>query len=640
MTLSPSFATSSGACSAASSSLTSFQAGIEGAGDERHFRNARFQNGFHDGGHQNRIAEPVRCVRCFADGILQRMHGCSSGGGERHAGEQARKRHVFAALPIARDREPRSAVTCAISLIACIASASDAGFFPTKIACGERPSGILAQIGLDGVAERIHAGVRSDMRRARNDQRRIDNSPFGNDAACGDADLHEAVRIGDDGDRADFRARARSRRNADHVDDRARARYARRNTSSAGRRISAGSRCVLARSMLLPPPTPIMTSGLNWRAASAHVSISLRSISGRPSGNTRTSAPPSFSRRFDFVGDAALDDVLVAAHHHPLAEFFRDGAEFFEDSPAEKHATGRGKTPVAITCRLWSGVALRHAKPPRDAESHLRAVLPAACIQDRREPITCLNPVPGRDARSSSRYFFTPAASVSAAGERFRIHHDEQVADSAAVSASSVPRTSLPVGMPGSKPGQHCDRDAEAITFRSAGGTERTVQAPRPDRSWALPSLSTAQPSGIFSPRCLSAMILAHGADGSRHVEQERTGIAGNADRDGICSDQSFGSAEWMNQSFGRRKGNADESFLSAPLGVVADHADMRRVAHSQQRRCRVFARRESVLSSEVSQMAVPKPSLPSTFRTASAVQVSFRLDVDLQQALLDARRP
>src|SRR5437667_4725052 len=33
----------------------------------------------------------------------------------------------------------------AINLIACIARASEAGFFPTKIACGERPSGIFAQ---------------------------------------------------------------------------------------------------------------------------------------------------------------------------------------------------------------------------------------------------------------------------------------------------------------------------------------------------------------------------------------------------------------------------------------------------------------------------------------------------------------
>ena len=50
------------------------------------------------------------------------------------------------------------------------------------------------------------------------------------------------------------------------------------------------------RSMLLPPPTPMITSGLNWRAASADASMVFRSTSGRPSGKMSTSHPPSFSK--------------------------------------------------------------------------------------------------------------------------------------------------------------------------------------------------------------------------------------------------------------------------------------------------------------------------------------------------------
>src|SRR5688572_2789438 len=47
--------------------------------------------------------------------------------------------------------------------------------------------------------------------------------------------------------------------------------------------------------MLLPPPTPMIASGRNCRAASAEESMVFRSTSGRPSGKTKTSAPPSFS---------------------------------------------------------------------------------------------------------------------------------------------------------------------------------------------------------------------------------------------------------------------------------------------------------------------------------------------------------
>src|SRR5207302_178248 len=85
-----------------------------------------------------------------------------------------------------------------------------------------------------------------------------------------------------------------------------------------------------------------------------------------------------FEQCLNFIGDAALDEILVAADHCAMTELFADSAEFLEHTPAEKYAASGGKTPVPITCRLWSGVALRHAKPPRDAESRLPAALRAA----------------------------------------------------------------------------------------------------------------------------------------------------------------------------------------------------------------------------------------------------------------------
>src|SRR5262249_388983 len=72
---------------------------------------------------------------------------------------------------------------------------------------------------------------------------------------------------------------------------------------------------------------------------------------------------------FDFFGNAALDDVFVRADHHLLAKLFGGRGQFLKHPPAEENASGCGITPMTITYRLWSGVALRHAKPPRDVES-------------------------------------------------------------------------------------------------------------------------------------------------------------------------------------------------------------------------------------------------------------------------------
>src|SRR5262245_15956712 len=48
--------------------------------------------------------------------------------------------------------------------------------------------------------------------------------------------------------------------------------------------------------MLLPPPTPTMTSGLKSRAAAAALSMVAKSTSGRPPGKMSTSAPPALSK--------------------------------------------------------------------------------------------------------------------------------------------------------------------------------------------------------------------------------------------------------------------------------------------------------------------------------------------------------
>ena len=50
-------------------------------------------------------------------------------------------------------------------------------------------------------------------------------------------------------------------------------------------------------------------------------------------------SPAFFEEALDFIGNAALDDVLVRANHHPLAEFLRDGSELFEHTPAKEHTS-------------------------------------------------------------------------------------------------------------------------------------------------------------------------------------------------------------------------------------------------------------------------------------------------------------
>jgi hypothetical protein len=129
------------------------------------------------------------------------MDGCRAGVGERQAGDQAPEGHVI----------PRPLVTWLVYRTFEGTGNEANRFFSETIGnriladkySVRRPAlGNSRTISLDRVTKGVDAGVRSDVRRTRNRQGGVHDSPPRDDFAAGDADLHRSIGICHHGNRA------------------------------------------------------------------------------------------------------------------------------------------------------------------------------------------------------------------------------------------------------------------------------------------------------------------------------------------------------------------------------------------------------------------------------------------------------
>ena len=198
----------------------------------------------HAVGEQQPGAEPVRRVRRGADRELQRVRRGDAGVAERDPGQQAAVEHPGAGLEVGAVLDRAREVARQVAGGGQRERVGEQVLADLRAAEHEVGTRLLARrhVGLDGVRERVDAGVRGDRRRRADGQQRVADRVARDQVRARDADLHLGLRVGDDRDRRRLRAGAGGGRERDQRHAPGRAPTARGSSPRARRRARAAAR--------------------------------------------------------------------------------------------------------------------------------------------------------------------------------------------------------------------------------------------------------------------------------------------------------------------------------------------------------------------------------------------------------------